>query len=72
MSSVPVNSISQFGRAYSFDVFELRIGRRRLCLTQDVRNRFDRGLIRCSAGVQRGHLEISLFGRWVLVMSRAR
>ena len=54
--------------------FMLRFGRRELVVTRDFRKRFYavNPLLECDTGVDAGHLEILLFKRWLLVMSKAK
>ena len=51
----------------------MRIGRRELLVTRDFRKRFYavNPIIECDTGVEAGHLEVLLFRRWLLILSRA-
>lgn len=64
---------STFGLEYAPAPFVLRIGRRELLITRDFRKRFYavNPVIECDTGVQPGHIEILLFGRWLLILSKA-
>lgn len=52
----------------------VRLGRREIFICRDsyVRRYRVNPLIECSAGIQPGHVEILLFRRWLLVLSKAR
>lgn len=54
--------------------FSIRFGRRQLSFCYDpyVRRYAVKPLLECSAGAQPGHLEILMFRRWLLVLSKAR
>ena len=64
---------STFGLEYAPTPFLLRIGRRELLITRDFRKRFYavNPIIECDTGVEAGHLEVLLFRRWLLILSRA-
>ena len=65
---------SSFGMQYAPTPFQLRLGRRELLVTRDFRRRFYpvNPIIECDAGIEAGHLEILLFGRWLLILSKAQ
>jgi hypothetical protein len=52
----------------------LRLGRRELLVTRDFRKRFYpvNPVIECDTGVEPGHVEVLLFGRWLLILSKAQ
>ena len=52
----------------------IRLGRREIFVCRDtyVRRYRVNPLIECSAGIEPGHVEILLFRRWLLVLSKAR
>ncbi|NUU01180.1 hypothetical protein [Herbaspirillum robiniae] len=52
----------------------IRMGRREIFICRDsyVRRYRVNPLIECSAGIEPGHVEILLFRRWLLVLSKAR
>jgi hypothetical protein len=52
----------------------IRFGRREIFACRDtyVRRYRVNPVIECSAGLQPGHVEILLFRRWLLVLSKAR
>jgi len=54
--------------------FSVRFGRREVFVCRDsyVRRYRVNPVIECSAGVEPGHVEILLFRRWLLVLSKAR
>lgn len=64
---------STFGLEYAPTPFLMRIGRRELLVTRDFRKRFYavNPIIECDTGVEAGHLEVLLFRRWLLILSRA-
>jgi hypothetical protein len=64
---------STFGLEYAPTPFLMRIGRRELLITRDFRKRFYavNPIIECDTGVEAGHLEVLLFRRWLLILSRA-
>jgi hypothetical protein len=65
---------SSFGMQYAPTPFLLRLGRRELLVTRDFRKRFYpiNPIIECDTGVEPGHLEILLLGRWLLILSKAQ
>ncbi len=52
----------------------MRFGQRELRICRDFRKRFRavHPLMEWDTGVQRGHVEILLFRRWLLVLSKAQ
>ncbi|HYD80176.1 MAG TPA: hypothetical protein VEC06_10240 [Paucimonas sp.] len=52
----------------------IRLGRRELSIGRDVRPRYyeTNPVIGCRPGLEKGHLEVLLFRRWLLVLSKAR
>ena len=65
---------SSFGLQYAPTSFLMRMGRRELLVTRDFRKRYYavNPIIECDTGVQAGHVEVLLFGRWLLILSKAR
>ena len=65
---------NRFGSKPTPGTFLLRFGRREVFVCRDFRHRYYRvsPFIDCSAGVERGHVEILMFRKWLLVLSRAR
>ena len=53
--------------------FLMRMGRREVFVGRDFRHRYYRvnPIIDCSAGVERGHLEVLVFRKWLLILSKA-
>ena len=51
----------------------MRMGRREVFVCRDFRHRYYRvnPIIDCSAGVERGHLEVLVFRKWLLILSKA-
>lgn len=68
------STVPHFGLEFAPRPFVLRLGRRELSMTRDFRKRFYpvNPLIECDAGLTPGHVEVLLFGRWLLVLSQAR
>ena len=64
---------STFGLEYAPVPFLMRFGRRELLVTRDFRKRFYavNPIIECDTGVEPGHLEILVFRRWLLILSKA-
>ncbi|HEU4852101.1 MAG TPA: hypothetical protein VFT37_08105 [Telluria sp.] len=64
---------STFGLEFAPTPFLMRIGRRELLVTRDFRKRFYavNPIIECDTGIEAGHLEVLLFRRWLLILSRA-
>jgi hypothetical protein len=52
----------------------MRIGQRELFIGPDFRNRFSQvnPVFDCRAGIEAGYLEIVLFSKWLIVLSRAK
>ncbi|MBP0599291.1 hypothetical protein J8I26_14315 [Herbaspirillum sp. LeCh32-8] len=52
----------------------IRLGRREIFICRDsyVRRYRVNPFVECSAGIEPGHVEILLFRRWLLVLSKAR
>jgi hypothetical protein len=64
---------SRFGVEYAPTSFLMRVGRREIFVCRDFRKRYYRinPLIDFSAGVEPGHLELLLFKRWLVILSKA-
>jgi len=64
---------SSFGLKYALIPFMIRIGRREILVTRDFRKRFYavNPIIECDTGVEPGHLEVLIFRRWLLILSKA-
>ena len=65
---------TRFGLEYAPNSFLLRVGRREIFVCRDFRKRFYRvnPILDCSTGIERGHLEIVLLKRWLVILSKAR
>lgn len=51
----------------------IRLGRREMSVARDMRQRYyeTNPVIACRPGLDKGHLEVLLFRRWLLVLSKA-
>lgn len=65
---------ARFSLQYAPTSFLIRLGRREIFVCRDFRQRYYRvhPLLDCSTGVQAGHLEILLFRKWLLILSKAK
>lgn len=52
----------------------VRLGTRELSIGRDIRQRYyeTNPVVFCRPGFDKGHLEVLLFRRWLLVLSKAR
>jgi len=73
MTNLNITSDSRFGMESTPSSILMRFGKRELFICRDYYRRMYRSnpLIECSAGVQPGHLQILLFRRWLVVMSKS-
>lgn len=64
---------SRFGLEYAPMSFLVRFGKREMLVCRDFRKRFYpvNPIIECDTGVQPGHIEVLLFSRWLLILSKA-
>ena len=64
---------NSFGLEHAPAPFMMRFGRRELTVTRDFRKRFYpiNPVIECDTGIEAGHVEVLLFGRWLLILSKA-
>jgi hypothetical protein len=64
----------RFSLQYAPTSFLMRFGRREIFVCRDVRQRYYsvNPILDCSTGIQAGHLEILLFRRWLVILSRAK
>ncbi len=64
----------RFSVQVSPSTFSIRLGHREIFICRDFRRRYYRvnPIIECSTGVQIGHLEILLFRKWLVILSKAR
>jgi hypothetical protein len=69
-SSFPIG----FNPGYLATTIQLRVGRREISIGRDCRTRYYQAnpIVEFSPGVARGHLQILLFRRWLIVLSKAR
>ncbi len=75
MTHLDLASGARFGlQSVTPSSFSLRFGRREMFVCRDsyVRRYRVNPVIECSAGIQPGHLEVLLFRRWLVVLSKAR
>ena len=65
---------ARFGLEYAPTSVLIRLGKREIFVCQDFRKRYYsvNPVIECSTGVQPGHLEILLFRKWLMILSKAR
>lgn len=65
---------TRFTVQFSPSTFLMRIGRREIFVCNDFRSRHYQvnPVIEYSTGVQAGHLEILLFRKWLVILSKAR
>ena len=65
---------SSFGLHSAPAPFLARFGNREIRVTRDFRKRFYavNPIIECDTGIEPGHVEVLLFGRWLMVLSKAR
>jgi hypothetical protein len=65
---------ARFGVEYAPTSFLLRMGKREIFASRDFRKRYYtvNPVMDCSAGIEPGHLEILLFRRWLIILSKAR
>jgi hypothetical protein len=68
------SSESRFGVEYAPSSFLLRLGRREIFVCRDFRTRYYtvNPILDCSTGIQRGHVELVLFRKWLVILSKAR
>lgn len=65
---------ARFGMEYAPTSFLIRLGKREIFVCRDFRKRYYsvNPIMDCSTGVQPGHLEILLFKKWLVILSKAR
>lgn len=65
---------ARFGLEYAPTSFLIRFGRREIFACRDFRKRYYRvnPIVDCSTGIEPGHLELLLFRKWLVILSRAR
>ncbi|KIF81505.1 hypothetical protein [Noviherbaspirillum autotrophicum] len=64
----------RFGLEYAPTSFLMRFGRREMFVCRDFRKRYYKvnPVLDCSTGVEPGHVELLVFGKWLVILSRAR
>ena len=64
----------RFSIQFSPSTFLMRLGSREIFVCRDFRKRHYQvnPVIECSTGVQAGHLEVLLFRKWLVILSKAR
>ncbi|MEN3295576.1 MAG: hypothetical protein V7642_4829 [Burkholderiales bacterium] len=64
----------RFGLEFTPSSFLLSLGSREIFVSRDIRKRFYavNPVVDFSPGVQPGHLEILLFRKWLVILSKAR
>ncbi len=74
MTNLPIDASARFGFFPAQRNLRIRLGKREVSLCRDFRKRFYsvNPLLDCGAGVERGHLEILVLRRWLLVLGKAR
>lgn len=63
-----------YGLEFTPSSFLVRLGVREIFVCRDTRRRFYKAnpVIDFSTGVERGHVEMLLFRRWLVIFSKAR
>ena len=74
MNSLSSINAARFGVEYLPSSIVLRVGSREMFIGRDFRKRYSyvNPVFDCRAGVEQGYLELVLFSRWVVVLSKAR
>ena len=65
---------NHFGLEYAPTSFLMRFGRREIFVCRDFRKRYYKvnPVVDCSTGIEPGHVEMLLFRRWLVILSKAR
>lgn len=65
---------ARFGLEYAPTSFLLRLGRREIFVCRDFRKRYYKvnPVLDCSTGIEAGHLELLVFRKWLVILSKAR
>jgi len=73
---VSMNSMNaaRFGAEYLPTAIVIRLGSREMFIGRDFRKRYAylNPVLDCRAGVEQGYLELVLFSKWLIVLSKAR
>ncbi len=74
MTNLEQSFDTRFTMQFSPSTFLIRFGRREIFVCKDFRNRHYRvnPVIECSTGIQAGHLEVLMFRKWLVILSKAR
>lgn len=74
MTNLPLSFNSCNGIDTTPTSFLMRVGRREMLVCRDYRNRYYKvnPLIDIGAGIEAGHLEILLFRKWLVILSKSR
>lgn len=65
---------TRFGSEYVPSSIVVRFGRREIFIGPDFRKRYSsvRPILDCRTGIEPGYVELVLFRKWLIVLSRAR
>ncbi len=74
MTNLPLSLMTCSGIDYTPTSFLMRVGRREMLVCRDYRNRYYsvNPLVDVSTGIEAGHLEILLFRKWLVILSKSR
>jgi hypothetical protein len=74
MTNLPLSFNSCADIDYTPTSFLMRVGRREMLVCRDYRNRYYNvnPLVDISTGIEAGHLEILLFRKWLVILSKSR
>ena len=74
MTHLPLTFNSRAGIETTPSSFMMRVGRREMFVCRDSRNRYYKvnPVIDFGTGVEAGYLEILLFRKWLVVLSKSR
>lgn len=74
MANMNSTFTSSYGLESTPTSFLIRLGVREIFVCRDMRKRFYtvNPIIDCATGIERGHVEILLFRRWLVILSKAR
>ena len=74
MANINHSFSTRFGIEYAPASFVIRFGRREIFVCRDFRKRYYsvNPVLDCSTGIEPGHIEVLLFRKWLLILSKAR
>lgn len=74
MTNLEQSFDTRFAVQFSPSTFLIRLGCREIFVCRDFRSRQYQvhPVMECSTGIQAGHLEILLFRKWLVILSKAR